>query len=125
MTFDKALRDFAAWADAQSPEFGARVREVIATEYGRQFGSAAPINPAVSTVNKLGDIIGTLSGTYLKSAEAYYTAKGKIADLKLLARGSPATQAVNTVNDAISIPPQNLLLIGGAAVLALILFSRR
>lgn len=123
-SFEQGLNEFQMWANSVDPNFGAQVSDIIARSYVSQLGENAAITPAVTTANKLSDFISSVGDTYLKSVTAYYTAKGKVADLKLLAKGSTATQLVNTAQGAISLPPSNLLLFGGLGALALILLMR-
>lgn len=120
--FNSQLTDFQRFAQGVDPEFGRQVSDVIATSYISQLSAAD--NAAVTTVQKLGSLVDTLGATYLKSVESYYLAKGKIADLKLAAKGSAATQVVNTAQGAIALPPTNLLLFGGLGLAALFLLRR-
>lgn len=128
--FNAELSAFQSWAKSVSPEFGDQVDRVVADTYISQLGAMTeePItkrSPAEVTADKLGDLITAVGSTYLKSVEAYYSAKGKVADLKLAAQGSPVTQAVTTAQGAIAAPPTNLLLLGGAGLLAVLLLARR
>lgn len=130
MDFDSQLASFQKWIGTESPELSNMVSGIIAANYVSQLGDAATPTiltgtPAQNTVSKIGALIDSVGGTYLRSVEAYYTAKGRVADLKLAAKGSAVTQAVNTAQGAIGIPPSNMLLYGGLALGALLLFSRR
>lgn len=128
--FNAELSAFQAWAKSVNPEFGAQIDRIVADTYISQLGemTVEPLTqrtPAQTTADKIGDFITSMGNTYLKTVEAYYSAKGKVADLKLAAQGSPVTQAVNTAQGAIAAPPSNMLLLGGAGLLALLLLTRR
>lgn len=101
------------------PEFARGVAAII--DGGNGFAAAEPV---ATTLDKIGSFVETVGKSYLQSVEAYYLTKGKIADLKLAAKGSYATQAINTAQGAISLPPMNLLLVGGLAVAALLIMRR-
>lgn len=117
--FEIALNNFQQYADNIDPKFGAGVRDIIATQYVSQLG-AADDNPALRTVDKLTEFLNSVTGAYLKSAEAYYTTKGKIADLKVQARGNLITQGVNTLTPA----PTSWILWAGLGLGALLLLRK-
>lgn len=120
--FAAKLIEFQRWADTLSPEFSRAVRQTVHGAYPAAFGETPAAN---NVVNNLTNLIETASNAYLQSVGAYYTAKGKVADLKLAARGSYATQAINAAQGAASLPPSNLWLIGGLGALALIVLMRK
>lgn len=122
--FEYALNDFQNWATAQNPEFGQQVAAVIGNTYVSQLGDVTQ-NAAVNTADKLSSLVASLGNTYLNAVGTYYTAKQKVADLKLLSKGSAVTQIANAAGGAISIPPTNLLLIGGLGLVAVLMLSRR
>lgn len=129
-SFNSQLTAFQNWAKSVSPDFGAQVDRVVSDGYISQLGAltAEPItnrSPAEVTADKLGSLIDSVGNTYLKSVEAYYMAKGKVADLKLASKGNYATQAITTAQGAIATPPTNLLLIGGLGLAAVLLLARR
>lgn len=128
--FNASLSAFQSWAHSVSPEFGSQIDRIVADTYISQLGSMTeePITkrtPAEITADKIGDFVTSVGNAYLKSVEAYYNAKGKVADLKLAAQGSAVTQAVNTAQGAIAAPPTNLLLVGGLGLVALLVLMRR
>lgn len=126
--FEVGLQNFQKYADTISPEFSRAVQDVIATNYVSTlqggFGlvdTGSTSSAAERTVSKLTDVLNAFSGTYLKTMEAYYTTKGKIADLKLQAKGNLVTQTYNAMTPA----PQSLLLWAGLGVGALLLLTRK
>lgn len=121
--FETALLDFQSWASSVNPDFGHQVGDVIQRTYVSQLGDVSQ-TPAQNTADKLGSLINSIGDTYLKGVTAYYTAQQKIADLKALSKGSPLTQVAQTAQGAISMPPSNLLLVGGLGVLGLVLLLR-
>jgi len=129
--FSRSLSAFQAWANTQSPEFAAGINAIITGRVLDGLGeavldnkvkSAKDINPQVGVANQITSFIDTLGTTYLKTVDAYYTAKGKAADLQLKAQGSVITQATTAAG---TIPPTNWLLIGGAALAAVVLLRRK
>ena len=127
--FDAKLSEFQKWATGVSPQFGDQVASIISNSYLSQMGETPvtpPVgSPATNTVEKIGALFDSLGSTYLKSVEAYYTTKGKIADLKLAAKGSAVTQVANAAGTVTGAVSPNILLIGGAALVGLLLLSRR
>lgn len=113
--FEVALQNFQKFADGVHPDFSRMVRQIIQAEYIDRVrtglgagddqggdlltdsGGSVPNTPANSVVDSLGKFIDSVSKTYLSSVTAYYTAKGKLADLKVQAKGNPLTQAANLV----------------------------
>lgn len=122
--FNTKLSDFQTWVAAELPGLSPAVNQVVSNTYISQLGDAAN-NPALNTADKLGDLFNAIGNTYVNSVSAYYLAKQKIADLKLAAKGSTATQLINTAQGAIGIPPANMLLWGGLALVGAVLLSRR
>jgi hypothetical protein len=127
--FERELSAFQAWANTQAPEFAAGVNAIISNAYLANLGAGeienkikapVPVNPQVNVADKITSFIDTVGGAYLKSVDAYYTAKGKAADLQLKAQGSAVTQTYNT---ATAIP--NWVYLAGAGVLAVVLLRRR
>ena len=104
-TFADDLKDFQAFAYSLMPEIGDNVTMIVHDNLASQFGDAAkptPITPnaAIQTVDKIAAFFDSLSATIVKGSDSYYTAKGKIADLKAKARGSAGTQISNTLETA-------------------------
>lgn len=121
--FEAKLADFQAWvAQNAKPEFASAVDAIISANYTSQLGEATP---ATGTIDKLNSLVTSIGSTYLNSLSAYYLAKQKVADLKLASQGSWTTQVANAANNAASIPPSNLWLIGGLGVLAAVLLLRK
>lgn len=128
--FDSKLDAFAKWARQQSPKLGDAIDGIIATSYISQLSEATPpvvatSAPAQTTADKISSFIDSVGKTYLSSVSAYYTAKGKVADLQLASKGSLATQVVNTASGAVAIPPTNTLLLIGGGLLAVVLLMRK
>lgn len=124
--FEVSLQNFQRYADSIDPKFGALVADVIGTNYisalNGGLGAADDVqNAAVRTTDKLAEMINAVSGTYLKTLEAYYTTKGKIQDLKVQAKGSAVTQAVNAFTPA----PSSSILWIGLGIGALLLLTRK
>ena len=141
--FEAKLAEFAHWANAQSdPDIGAGVSAIIRENYvkpvlgiaGMSDGAVTVndvtsgsdiVNAAQSTVGKLSTWLESVGNTIVDSATAYYTAQGKLADLKLLAKGSPATQVVNAGSGVIAGIPSNWLFWGAIAIGGLLFLTRR
>lgn len=113
--FPQALAQFIAYAYSVDREFGDAVREAARPYPG--FGETAT---ATGVVDKIAVTVDKLAQAYLKTATAYYETKGKIADLRLRAQGTPYTQAVNTAQGF----GMNWLIVGAAGIAALLLLRK-
>lgn len=121
--FEVKLDDVVAQMMALDPTLGEQARRIVAANYISQL-NGSPTEAAQTTAEKLTSLFNSVSSTLLASTTAYYTTKGKLADLKLASKGSAVTQAANsayTVGGSVS---PNILLWGGLALAALFLLRR-
>jgi len=128
--FTQKLVEFEQWAHLQGPQFGDGVSRIIQNTYVSQMGATPAKDtkaqtPAVSVVDKLSQFLTSAGSAYLNTAKAYYETKQKIEDLKLASKGSPATQVVNTTQQAVSKIPTDPLFWGALGLAGLLLLTRR
>lgn len=93
--FQQKLREFVQWAYEHEALLG-RDLEAAINSYPRALGDTN--NPTL--MDSLSSVINNAAKTYMDSLTTYYTAMGKVADLKLLAQGSGVTQTANAAMKA-------------------------
>lgn len=136
--FERGLLNFQSLINAQGrPELAAATAAVVSNYFpapSSGLGYTTSLDSVVDnalqpsatgTIEKLANIVATAGETAMKSAEAYYQAKGKLADLKLISKGSSYTQGVEAVRKIGGENTSNTLFIVGAGLLAFMLLSRR
>lgn len=143
--FEASLHKFEAYCwEELGPEVGASVSNIIQRDYvdptGRGLGGLGDAftdvgetstpqdylpgtegasSPATNVVSSLTDFLGNLSGGVLKTAQTYFTTKAQLDTLKLQANNQAQATRAPVVSS-----PNNLLMIGGLGLAALLLLSR-